>query len=201
MANTLAPYGFLPVGTVSGATPNFRLSRRLIASTYATAIYTGDVVQPVISSATGYIVQWASGAATTQVAGVFQGCKYLSLSQGRTVWSPYWPGSDANGDVIAYVIDSPDALFQVQSGTASAVTQANVNQNATITTATAGSTLTGRSGMALSTIGTTNTYAFTIVDVVTTPPGVNGTDTTTAYGNVLVTFNFEILRAGNTSVS
>jgi len=201
MANTLAPYGFLPVGTISGATPNFRLSRRLIASTYATAIYTGDVVQPVISSATGYIVQWASGAATTQVAGVFQGCKYLSLSQGRTVWSPYWPGSDANGDVIAYVIDSPDALFQVQSGTASAVTQANVNQNATITTATAGSTLTGRSGMALSTIGTTNTYAFTIVDVVTTPPGVNGTDTTTAYGNVLVTFNFEILRAGNTSVS
>jgi len=201
MANILSPYGFDPVGTISGATPNFRLSKRLIASTYATAIYTGDVVQPVISSATGYIAQWASGTATTQVAGVFMGCQYLSISQGRRTYSPFWPGSDANGDVTAWVIDSPDALFQVQSGTASAVTLANINSNATITTATAGSTLTGRSGMALSTIGTTNTYAFTIVDLVTSPPGANGTDTTTAYGNVLVAFNFEVFRAGNTSIS
>ena len=201
MANILSPYGFLPVGTVSGATPNFRLSKRLIASTNATAIYTGDVVQPVISSATGYITQWASGTATTQVAGVFMGCKYLSISRGSVTRSAYWPGSDANGDVEAYIIDAPDTLFQVQSGTASAVTLANVNSNATITTATAGSTLTGRSGMALSTIGTTNTYAFTIVDLVTSPPGANGTDTTTAYNNVLVTFNFEIFRAGNTSIS
>ena len=201
MANTLSPFGFSPVGTVSGANPNFRLSRRFIASTNATAIYSGDVVQPVISSATGYITQWASGTATTQVAGVFWGCKYLSISQGRVVWSRYWPGSDANGDVTAYVIDNPDALFMVQSGTASAVTLANINSNATITTATAGNTTTGQSGMALSTIGTTSTYAFTIVDLVTTPSGQNGTDITTAYNYVLVTFNFEIFRAGNTSIS
>ena len=201
MANTLSPFGFRPVGTVGGGTPNFRLSRRLIASTNATAIFTGDVVQPVISTATGYITQWASGTATTQVAGVFWGCKYLSVSQGRQVWSPYWPGSDANGDVTAYVIDNPDAMFEVQSGTARAVTLANIHSNATITATTAGNTTTGRSGMALSTIGTTNTYAFTIVDLVTSPAGLNGTDITTAYNNVLVTFNFEIFRAGNTSIS
>ena len=199
MANTLSPFGFSPSGTLSGSTPNFRLSRRLIASTYATAIFTGDAVMPVTGTATGYIAQYAAGA--VPVAGVFWGCKYLSLSQGRQVWSRYWPGSDANGDVTAYVIDNPDATFVVQSGTASAVTLANISSNATVTTATAGSTLTGQSGMALSTIGTTSTYPFIIVDVVTSPTGQNGTDTTTAYGYVLVGFNNEIFRAGATSIS
>ena len=87
MANTLAPFGFSPTGTVSGATPNFRLSRRLIASTNATAIYTGDAVMPVTSTATGYIMQYSSG--TVPCCGVFWGCKYLSTSQGRVIWSRY----------------------------------------------------------------------------------------------------------------
>jgi len=67
------------------------------------------------------------------VAGVFVGCKYLSTSQKRTVWSSYWPGSDANGDVYAYVITDPNAQFLVQTAnsntTATAVGLANVGQN------------------------------------------------------------------------
>jgi hypothetical protein len=199
MANVLSPFGFSEAGTVGGSTPNFRISRRYIASTNATAIYRGDAVVPVTSTATGYITQWSAG--TVPLAGVFWGCQYLSISQGRKVFSPYWPGSDASGDVTAWVNDDPQAMFMVQSGTASAVTLANINSNATITTATAGSTLSGQSGMALSTIGTTSTYPFTIVDLVTTPPGQNGTDITTAYNYVMVTFNNEIFRTGNTSIS
>lgn len=199
MANTLAPFGFLPNGSLGGSTPNFRLSRRYIASTNATAIYTGDVVMPVTSTATGYIVVYTSG--TVPPAGVFMGCKYLSVSQGRQIWSPYWPGSDANGDVTAYVIDNPDATFVVQSGTASAVTLANINSNATVNTTTAGTTLSGRSGMALGTIGTTSTYPFIIVDLVTAPTGQNGTDITTAYNYVIVGWNLEIFKAGATSIS
>ena len=199
MANTLSPFGFSPNGTLGGSTPNFRLSRRYIASSNATAIYTGDVVMPVTSTATGYIVQYSSG--TVPPAGVFMGCKYLSVSQGRQVWSPYWPGSDANGDVTAYVIDNPDALFVVQSGTASAVTLANINSNATVNTSTAGTTINGRSGMALGTIGTTSTYTFIVVDLITTPNGKNGTDITTAYNWVVVGWNLEIFKAGATSIS
>jgi hypothetical protein len=199
MANTLSPFGFSPNGTLSGSTPNFRLSRRYIASSNATAIFTGDVVMPVTSTATGYIVQYSAG--TVPPAGVFMGCKYLSVSQGRQVWSPYWPGSDANGDVTAYVIDNPDALFVVQSGTASAVTLANINSNATVNTSTAGTTINGRSGMALGTIGTTSTYPFIIVDLITTPTGQNGTDITTAYNWVVVGWNLEIFKAGATSIS
>ena len=199
MANTLSPFGFSPNGTLGGSTPNFRLSRRYIASSNATPIFTGDVVMPVTSTATGYIVQYSSG--TVPPAGVFMGCKYLSVSQGRQVWSPYWPGSDANGDVTAYVIDNPDALFVVQSGTASAVTLANINSNATVNTSTAGTTINGRSGMALGTIGTTSTYPFIVVDLITTPTGQNGTDITTAYNWVVVGWNLEIFKAGATSIS
>ena len=200
MANTLAPFGFSPAGTVSGAAPNFRLSTRKIASTYGTAIYTGDAIMPVVSTATGYIIQYATGS--TPCAGVFLGCKYLSVSQSRVVRSEFWPGSDANGDVEAYVIDSPDALFLVQSGyTGGAVTLANLDQNASIISSPVGSSLTGRSGMALGQAATTSTYPFTIVSLAQDLGAGNGTDITTAYNYVYVTFNNEIFRTGNTSIS
>jgi len=200
MANVLAPFGFAPNGTIGSSTPNFRQSRRYIASTNATAIYTGDAVMPVTSSATGYIMQYATGS--VPCCGVFIGCKYLSISQGRQVWSQYWPGSDANGDVEAYVIDNPDALFVVQSGYASAaVTLANINQNVSIIATPVGNPLGGRSGMSIGQAATTSTYPFTIVDLITKPAGAPGTDITTPYNWVTVTFNNEVFRTGNTSIS
>lgn len=197
MANVQAPFGFSPAGTVSGSTPNYRLSKRLIASTYATAIYTGDAVVDATGATTGYIQQATAG--TTALAGVFMGCKYLSISQGREVWSSYYPGFDANGDVTAYVIDNPDAIFLVQAG-GSAVGQQYINNNIQLAVGT-GNSATGRSGMYVQSPANTATLPFTIVDVVTDPPGVNGSDPTTAYNYLLVTFNNEVFRAGLTSVS
>lgn len=197
MANTNAPFGFSPEGTVSGAAPNFRLSRRLIASTNATPIYTGDAVVPVTGSVTGYIKQ--ATASTVALAGIFWGCKYLSVSQGRQVWSRYWPGSDANGDVTAFVIDSPDTEFVVQAG-GTAIGLTSLNQNVQLNVGT-GSTITGQSGMYVENPNTTATLPFTIVGFVQDPTGANGTDITTAYNWVRVTFNSEIFKAGLTSVS
>ena len=197
MSNTQAPFGFLPEGTVAGAGPNFRLSARKIASSNATPIYTGDAVVPVTGSVTGYITQATAG--TTALAGIFWGCKYLSISQGRVVWLPYWPGSDANGDVTAYVIDSPDTVFMVQAG-ASAVGMSAINMNIQLAVGTGNST-TGRSGMYVQNPASTATLPFTVVGNVTDPPGSNGTDNTSGYNYVLVTFNNEIFRAGLTSVS
>lgn len=198
MANVLAPFGFQPTGTVSGATPNFRLSRRLIASTYGTAIFSGDVVSNVSGSASGYLQLYA--ATTTAVAGVFMGCKYLSTSQGRTVWSPYYPGSDAAADVTAYVIDNPDATFMVQVNYTSALGLSAIQQNVTVVAGSpVGSTYSGRSTEGVGAAATTNTYPFTVVDLVQQPTGSNGTDITTPYNYVIVTFNQESFKVGVTA--
>lgn len=198
MANTQAYYGFLQFQGGAGGAPTFAQSPRRIASTNTTAIYTGDPVMPVVSTANGYITQAAAG--TTAVAGIFVGCKYLSTSQKRVVWSSYWPGSDATGDVEAYVIDDPNARFIVQTstssfpmtGTSTTMTSGVIGQNAQFTIGT-GSTATGRSGAYLSAVGTTATYPFTIVDYAVSFG--NGGDPTTQYCNVVVGFNNEVWRS------
>jgi hypothetical protein len=207
MANTQAYFGFTQYQGGAGGAPTFAQSVRRIASGNSTAIYTGDPVMPVVSTANGYITQAAAG--TTTLAGIFVGCKYLNTSLGRTVFSPYWPGSGATGDIEAYVIDDPNSRFIVQTsttafpvtGTASTQTSGVQGQYAQFTIGT-GNTSTGRSGAYLSAVGTTVTYPFTIVDY---QVGFsNGGDPTTQYCNVIVGFNNEIFRsngAGPTGIS
>jgi hypothetical protein len=207
MANTQAYFGFLQYQGGAGGAPTFAQSSRRIASSNSTAIYTGDPVMPVVSTANGYITQAAPG--TTTLAGIFVGCQYLSTSQKRTVWSSYWPGSDATGDVIAYVIDDPASRFIVQTsttafpitGTLTSQTSGVQGQYAQFSIGT-GNTSTGRSGAYLSSVGTTVTFPFIIVDY---QVGFgNGGDPTTQYCNVIVGFNNEIFRsngAGPTGIS
>jgi hypothetical protein len=181
MANTNTPFGFKQVkGT--GSLPTFEQNARAIASTNSTAIYFGDAVIPL---STGYIAQ--ATASTVRVEGIFVGCKYTSVSQKRTVWSNYWPGSDANGDVEAYVIDDPNAQFQVQAGS-TAVTFANIGEYIQLNVGT-GNTSTGISGMYVESPNTTVTLPFIVRGLITNPPGANGTDATSAYNIVVVGFN------------
>jgi len=207
MANTQAYFGFTQYQGGAGGAPTFAQSSRRIASSNSTAIYTGDPVMPVVGTANGYITQAAPG--TTTLAGIFVGCQYLSTSQKRTVWSSYWPGSDATGDVIAYVIDDPASRFIVQTsttafpvtGTLTTQTSGVQGQYAQFSIGT-GNTSTGRSGAYLSSVGTTVTFPFIIVDY---QVGFqNGGDPTTQYCNVIVGFNNEIFRsngAGPTGIS
>lgn len=190
MANTAAPFGFRQYkGT--GSSPTYEQVEMLIASGNATPIYFGDAVVPVTGSATGYIKQ--ATASTVALAGIFVGCKYLSTSQKRTVWSNYWPGSDATGDVTAYVVNDPNAQFLVQAG-ATVVGQSKVGQNIQLNVGT-GNTANGLSGMYVETPATTATLPFRVVAVVTDPPGQNGTDATTGYNFVVVQFNNALTRA------
>ena len=210
MANTFAPFGFLQYQGGAGGAPTFAQSARRIASGNGTAIFTGDPVMPQTSSPDGYIVRAAAG--TTTLAGIFVGCQYVSTSQKRTVWSRYWPGSDATGDVIAYVIDDPNSRFLVQtsgaafynaSATASTIAGLPIGQYAQFTIGT-GNTNTGSSAAYLSSVGTTVTFPFIIVDYVYFPPGANGTDQASDYPYVIVGFNNEIFRtngAGPTGIS
>lgn len=190
MANINAPFGFKHVGNNSGATPSFQNSVRKIASTNTTAIYFGDAVVPVTSTATGYIKQ--ATASTVALAGIFVGCMYYSTSQQKVINSRYWPGSDATGDVTAYVIDDPNARFQVQASSVG-LPFAKVGQNVQLNVGT-GNAVTGQSGMYVESPATTATLPFILVDLVTDPSGWNGTDATSGYNQVIVQFNNEIFR-------
>jgi len=207
MANTAAYFGFTQYQGGAGGAPTFAQSTRRIASGNTTPIYTGDPVMPVVSTANGYITQGAAG--TTRLDGIFVGCKYLNTSLGRTVWSSYWPGSGATGDVEAYVIDDPNSRFLVQTsfagapmtGTATTMTSGIIGQYAQFTIGS-GNTSTGRSGAYLSSVATTVTFPFIVVDYQIS--GNNGGDPTTQYCNVVVGFNNEIFRsngAGPTGIS
>ena len=207
MANTQAYFGFTQYQGGAGGAPTMAQSVRRIASGNSTAIYTGDPVMPVVSTANGYITQASPGSTT--LAGIFVGCRYLNTSQGRVVWSNYWPGSGATGDVEAYVIDDPASRFIVQTstssfpmtGTATTMTSGVIGQYAQFSIGT-GNTLSGRSGAYLSSLATTVTFPFLIVDY---QIGVqNGGDPTSQYCNVIVGFNNEYLRsngAGPTGIS
>lgn len=182
MANTNAPFGFRQYRG-GGSAPTYEQVAMTIASNNTTAIYFGD---PVVPLNTGYIAQASSNS--VQVAGIFVGCKYLSTSQKRTVWSNYWPGSDANGDIEAYVVNDPNARFVAQSD-ATGVAFADVNANIGFAIGT-GNSATGISGAYLdtSTLNTTNTLPFRVVALVTQPPGSAGTEAG-AYNWAIVAFN------------
>ena len=125
MANVQAPFGF-DQRSGTGSAPTYEQIAVIIAST-ASAIFYGDPVSWAIP-ANGTIVQApSSSAGPAQIAGVFIGCKYLSVSQKRTVWGNYWPGSDANGNVEGYIVNDPNAKFVAQTD-ATGLGQAAIGQ-------------------------------------------------------------------------
>lgn len=191
VANTLAPFGFQQFrGT--GSSPTYEQIAMLIASSNSTAVFFGDAVVPVTGSSTGYIAQ--ATASTVPLAGIFIGCKYTSVAQKRTVWGNYWPGSDANGDVTAYVVNDPNAQFLVQTNTGAAVGMTSLGKNCQIAVGT-GNTANGISGMYISTVGTTNTFPFRIVELYNSAIALNGGDITTQYNYVVVAFNNALTRS------
>ena len=181
MANTNAPFGFRQYRGL-GSAPTYEQSVRLIKSDNSTAIYFGD---PVSNLNTGYITRATAG--TAQIAGIFVGCKYLSTSQKRTVWSNYWPGADASADVEAYIVDDPNAQFVVQAG-GSAIGLADMGLNVQFNLGT-GNSATGISGAYVESPAVTATLPFRIIGFVESPPGANGTDIGSAYNQIIVGFN------------
>lgn len=183
MPNSNAPFGFRQYSG-TGSAPTYEQVPVRIAYN-ASAIYYGDPVQP---DANGYVVVGSPG--TTQIAGIFQGCKYLSVSQKRTVWSNYWPGSDvASTNIVeGYIINDPNAKFVAQTGaTGATAADINANVNFAIGTGNAASGISGAS-VDMSTVNTTNTLPFRIVGLDVDPPGSPGTDAG-AYNLVIVAFN------------
>lgn len=208
MANTFSPNGFTPVRRIDGTCPSGAISSYQIIGTNTHAMYMGD---PVSRLSTGYIDVVAPGSLPTQgVLGIFVGCEYLSVSQQKVVWSKSYPGSDVTSTTIitAYVVDDPNTVLRAWVGNLSAsaaggpAVQASIGQTINFQYGSP-NTLSGISGayVDFNTISTSSaTLPFTIVGLVTNPPGLNGTDITTAGNMVEVSFNQQAFRAGTAGV-
>ncbi len=193
MANTNAPFGFRQyVGTGSSPTYEQVTFGNGGIDYNATAIYYGDPVTRA-STTDGTLIQGVGsvGGSTITLAGIFQGCKYLSTAQKRTVWSNYWPGSDvvvgAQSTIEAYVINDPNAQFLAQSDS-TGVTQANAGSNVdyNIGTGTAANGISG--AFVIHTPATGSAYPFRFISLVLSPPGAPGT-ASGAYNLAVYAFN------------
>ena len=145
MANKDAPFGLKPVGELGSGYNSAGTTEYKIASGASGNIFSGDLVK---MANTGTILVAAAG---DQALGVFRGCQYTD-SNGDVIFSPYWPSGTVTSDAVAFVVDDPNALFEVQSAATGSVVQTVVGNNAD-TVYTSGSTKTGISAVEIS--GTT----------------------------------------------
>ena len=189
MATTAAPYGFKPVNLIGGTPYAGRTRQIKIASGYASNLYNGQIVRIATDGTIALMVNLGSAADVflAGTVGVFVGCTYTDPTLKYKLNSQYWPTGTVASDAMAYVVDDPNAVFQVQSAgsLAQADLGANVPLNAVQSTTT-GSTTTGNSNTSVSaTAAATTLISLRIVDFVNGPFSTVGD----AYTDVLVKFN------------
>jgi len=145
MANQDAAFGLKPNSKLGSNVNSEGTTEYSIASGASGNIFSGD---PVKMANTGTILVAAAG---DQLLGVFRGCRYTN-SSGEVIYSSYWPDGTVSSDAVAFVVDDPNALFEVQSAATGSVVQTVVGNNADIVYAS-GSTSDGQSAVEIS--GTT----------------------------------------------
>ena len=179
MANQDAAFGMRPVRMVGGAPYTGGQSRYRIAANYGTAIFQGDMVAQV----TGGGVEVHADGGTVPIVGVFNGCQYTDPTTSEQVFSNFYPASTNASDIIAFDIDDPMVVFEIQADAAYPI--ADLFGNFDIVYTTAGSTVTGISGSELevSTGATTAGLPIKAIDISGDP---ENSDVATANTNVLV---------------
>ena len=187
MAASASPYGARPIGTLSASGSYTGKVRHLpIITTYGTAIFNGDFVK-VAANGT---IEKDTGTATLTSCGIFMGCSYTDPTSGQKTFSTQWPASNAATDAMAYVLDDPFVVFQMQGDEALNTTDRGLNASVV---QTAGSTAIGKSKNALdaSTPAPTNTLPLRILYFVDGPTSLppKGTTASDAYPDVIVKFN------------
>lgn len=175
MSATSAPFGFRPSYHNSG---QMRPKAYTIASTYAANIFSGD---PVKLTDNG-VIQLGTSDGTRSgtvdgvaLLGIFAGCQYLDAT-GKPTISPFWPSGVTGTEIVAWVYDDPETLFDVQYTNPSAGTtvQTAVGEECDWTVASpGGSTQTGLSNCQLTAIQATSGqfqitgFAYSIFDSLT----------------------------------
>lgn len=182
MANTNAKFGLRPIGRLGSSYNSTGTTEYDILTGTTGSIFSGDPVKMV---STGGI---AVAAAGDVLLGVFQGCRYTN-SAGDVIYSPYWPTTTASSDAVAFVVDDPNATFEVQSAATGSVVQTVVGLNADIVY-TAGSTVNGRSNVDLSGTMATGTAQCRIIGFSNDPENnALGTGSLSTNVNMIVKIN------------
>ena len=113
MSSTSAPFGFRASFHNSG---QIRPKAYTIASTYAANIFSGDPVKLVDAGTVQLGTSDGTRSGTTDgisLLGTFAGCQFND-SLGKPTVSPYWPSGTTATEIIAYVYDDPETLFNAQ---------------------------------------------------------------------------------------
>jgi hypothetical protein len=113
MSSTSAPFGFRPSYHNSG---RITAKAYVITSGYAQNIFSGD---PVKLTDDG-VIQLGTSDGTRSgtvdgitLLGTFAGVQYDD-STGKPSLSPFWPASTSGTNIIAWVYDDPEIIFDVQ---------------------------------------------------------------------------------------
>ena len=113
MSSTSAPFGFRPSYHNSG---RITAKAYVIATGYAQNIFQGD---PVKLTDDGVIQLGTSDGTRSgtvdgvNLLGIFAGVQYDD-STGKPSLSPFWPASTAATNIVAFVYDDPEIIFDVQ---------------------------------------------------------------------------------------
>jgi hypothetical protein len=180
MAYKEAAFGLRPSRMMGGAPYSGGQSRYRIASGYSGKVFQGDLVKQV----TGGGVERAAAGSAVPVVGVFNGCQYTDPTTGEQVFKNYYPGSVAAADIIAFVVDDPNVVFEVQADDTFPVADLFGNFDI-VDQATTGDTSSGRSNVELdvTTGATTTTLPLKAIDISQDP---DNDDVASANTNVLV---------------
>ena len=192
MANVTERFGLRPSRQLNGSPFINAQNRYRIASNNSTNIYQGDVVIPFASGNVGRAIANTSTAAV----GVFNGCFYTDPTTQKPTWKNYLPGSTVASDIIAFVIDGPDTVFEVNANATFAV--ADIFKNFSISNET-GNTKTGISNVQLdvSESGTASTFLVQAIDI---SGDVLNSDVAVSNMNVLVRINNHFYRSATSGL-
>ena len=179
MANKDASFGLKPVRMMGGSPYSGGQSRYRIAANYGTNIFQGDLVAQV----TGGGIELHADGGTVPIVGVFNGCMFTDPTTSEQVFSNFYPASTNASDIIAFVHDDPNTVFEIQADDTFPV--ADLFGNFDIVYTNSGSTTTGISGAELdvTTGATTTNLPLKAIDISQDP---ENSDVGSANTNVLV---------------
>lgn len=198
MSTVATPYGLMPVGVIgSNAYTGGTVRAYRLTANNSIAIYKNGPVTIAAGAVNGIGANGTAGTPGISIAlGVCTGVQYTDPTMKYTLFGQYLPVNCITAgytNVIVFVNDDPDALFQIQSD--AAVTQAHIGWNANMNFASAtipGNATTGLSSVTLDTPVNTDNYMLRVVDIVNQSSIAGGFLSTPgdAYTDVIVKWNF-----------
>jgi hypothetical protein len=192
MPNVLERFGLKPSRQLNGSPFINAQNRYRIAANNSTAIFQGDLVKPLDSGNISRAIANTSDA----VVGVFNGCFFTDPTTQKPTFSNFYPGAINASDIVAFVIDGPETVYEVNADAIFAV--ADIFKNYSINTVS-GNTQTGISLVQLDVAesGTAGTFVVQAIDISQDP---NNNDVTTSNANIMVRINNHFYRQGGTGL-